>query len=247
VEVGLQSYSDRFGARHHFEFTVGRRENAGLNPTMLYARPPRGDWDVYTFTDPIKDIHGLTLQFRNPDHPVSFLPDVFYGVPLTYATAGGTSYLQLNLPAGHGLRAGDRVFVTGCATGRAPPQCRPAGEAVTPANQFLPVCPAGGACPVPPAAFGGLDAYVNRPEGHVLNGSPAAPLPPGAPIATPEVWTDPAIDIQNFLPLLAQAALRPECPQPFPQTVNVYVAKRRLRIPLRVRRVVPRLTNYISL
>jgi hypothetical protein len=82
-----------------------------------------------------------------------------------------------------------------------------------------------------------LDAFVNRAEGLVASGDPAAlKLAPGTPLPTADFfWSDPAVSIIDFSPAPV-----------LPQTVTVYIAKRRLRIPLRIRSVVPRLTNYVT-
>jgi hypothetical protein len=205
-EAGLQSFSDLGGARHHFEFAV--IATPGGTPTSLTATPIQGFlWDTFTFTDPLRDVHGITLVFRNPDVPVRFEPDCFYDVPAAGdgAVAPGP-FLRFGAP-GHGLAAGDRVFVTGYQSGIAP-----------------------------------LDAYVNRPAGHVVGGNPAdPPLGPGLLLANapfpgpyPDVfWLDPAVSLVDFVP------------PPAPQVVTVCVAKRRMRIPVRIRRIVDRLTNYL--
>jgi hypothetical protein len=85
-----------------------------------------------------------------------------------------------------------------------------------------------------------LDEYVNRLEGHVAAGEPppVAPLEPqqliGAAGPSAPFFTDPAIGIGNLTPA-------PALPQ---RGVTVYVAARRLLIPLLLTGVVPRLTNY---
>ena len=59
-------------------------------------------------------------------------------------------------------------------------------------------------------------------------------------LADPEVfYLDPAIGVVSLsLPI----------PNPhMPAVVTLFVAKRRLRIPLRMRRVVGRLTNYVTI
>jgi hypothetical protein len=205
-EAGLQSYSDANGARHHWEFTVSYISIAGVNPTLLQAIPLAGIWDTFVFTDPLQDVHGMTLVFRGADLPIVFQPDVFYDVPvISDGAASPGPYLQFQAQ-NHGLNAGDRVFVVGFKSGVAV-----------------------------------LDAYVNRPEGHAVNGSPDAPLNPSVPLASPPhlftnvFWTDPAISIIDFLPAPV-----------LPQYVTVRVAKRRLRIPIRLRRVVGRLTQYLG-
>jgi hypothetical protein len=203
-EAGLQSYSDRNGARHNFEFTVGSNANNGANPTILTAVPLGGSqWDTFTFTDPLKSVDGITLVFRGVDVPIAFLPDVFYDVTIAPDGAAAPGpFLRIEAPT-VGLNAGDRIFILGYQSGNPT-----------------------------------LDAYMNRPEGHVAAGDPSlAPLAPNIPLVTQSAtsfYTDPAVSVFNYTTPIA------------PQRVNVYVAKRRLRIPIRLRRVVGRLTNYIA-
>lgn len=202
-EAGLQSYSDRNGARHHYEFTVSSTTGLGTNPNMLLALPQSGSqWDTFIFTDPLKDVHGLTLVFRNPDIPIRFQPDCLYDAEIDTDGAGTPGpFLRVRAP-GHGLSMGDRIFISGFKSGN--PK---------------------------------LDAYVNRPEGLVAAGDPSdPPLGPGVPIGEPYFWTDPAISLHDLT--VVEPAL--------PQTVTVCIAKRRMRIPIRLRRVVARLTNYIA-
>jgi hypothetical protein len=187
---------------------------------MLLALPQSGSqWDTYIFTDPLKDIHGLTLVFRNPDIPICFLPDCIYDA-VVEVDDGGTDnellpavlspitgmwpVIRINAP-GHNLNMGDRIFISGFKSG-----------------------------------YTSLDSYINRPEGLVAAGRPDDPLNAGVPISTVSTkyfWTDPAINLFNMIP----------APPVFSQnTVTVCIAKRRMRIPIRLRRVVSRLTNYIA-
>jgi hypothetical protein len=82
-----------------------------------------------------------------------------------------------------------------------------------------------------------LDTYINRVEGHVVAGDPGLPpLTPRDPIVGDYIWTDPAIGVYNLvtpLPVL-------------PKSANVYIVKRRMRIPIRLRQIVNRRTNYIQ-
>jgi len=200
-EAGLQSYSDRNGARHHYEFKVEYPTAAGGNPNMISASPVSGLlWDTFVFTDPLKDIHGLSLVFRNPDSPVRFQPDCLYDVAVVSDGAPLPGPFLRFDAANHGLLVGDRVVVEGFRSGA-------------------------------PA----LDAYINRTDGHVVSGDPSLPpLLPSAPIVGP-FWLDPAVGIVDIT-----------APAPaLPQSVTVCIAKRRMRIPVRIRRVVGRLTNYV--
>jgi len=205
-EAGHQSYSDRDGARHHFEFGVGFLNFVGANPTALQAFPMHGKlWDTYIFTDPLKDLHGVSLIFRNPDIPISFLPDCLYDVQFELDTVAGPGPFILVRAPGHGLNMGDRIYIQDFSSGNS-----------------------------------ALDKYMNRPEGHVAAGDPSlAALAPGTPIVLTDpdtFYTDPAVSTFDLT-----------VPVPtFPLRATVCIAKRRLRIPIRVRRVVPRLTNYIT-
>jgi hypothetical protein len=75
---------------------------------------------------------------------------------------------------------------------------------------------------------GDLNVYLNRPEGHaIISGIMGA--------AGGYFFTDPLINIDNIT-FTGKIGF-----------VNVNVAKRRIRIPMRIRRVVPHRTNFISL
>ena len=209
-ELGLQSFSDRGGARHHFDYALRHPALIGANPNVLQAIPlGGGEWGGFNFTEPIQAIHGLTLVFRNPDVPIRFLPDVYQQVQVAGDASAGVApgnFLRFTTPEPHHLNVGDRIYVTGLSTGNA-----------------------------------ALDALVNRADGWVASADPntAPPYPnSGEPIPTPtQFWTDPALSIINLT-----------APVPsLPKLATVYVAKRRLLIPLRIRGVVDRLTNYMTL
>jgi hypothetical protein len=203
-ESSLQSFSDNNGARHNFEYQLSSPAENGWNPNMVLARPIDGS-HRYFFTDPLKDVHGMTLTFRSFDQPLSFLPDVYDEAIVTNSAGSAPNpnapFIVFNIP-GHNLNQGDRFFVAGYVSG-----------------------------------ISVLDAYVNRAAGHVAAGDPTiAPLAPGTPIPDPNnFFTDPAIGL---------AAIGG--PPPAAKIATVYIAKRRLLIPMRMRRMIPRLTNYIT-
>ena len=242
-EAGLQSYSDRKGARHHFEFRL-TAPNDGANPNMLLARPMRGtQWDTYTFTDPLKDIHGITLIFRNPDAPIHFLPDCLYGVTAKYNDPPFTFKALRFYAPGHQLRMGDRIFVSGFKSGDAGLDAyvnRPEGL-VASGNFDSPIKLEPGVA----IAEASLEDYFWTDPGICLQDvkfpwlvpdAPAVPAVPagpgGVPAAVPAV---PAVP--------AHTEMRDELP---PQSVTVCVANRRMRIPMRIRRVVDRVPNHIT-
>lgn len=116
-QLNTQSFRDRFNAHHHFEFTAS--PDVFLSPAGVVSRgtlllTPERDWDTYVFTDPIKDLQGVKLQFRNPDQPVAFPLSCLYGASASVSAAA--QVLQMNYAA-HGLAAGDRVYVQNFYTG----------------------------------------------------------------------------------------------------------------------------------
>lgn len=117
-EMGLQSYSDRDGARHHFEMdarpSIVQTPDGSVFEDMLTLKPAC-DWDTFIFTDPIKSVDGLTLIFRNPDIPLSLPPSCLFGVQAQVSSAG--QFLQFDTTTPNGLSAGDRVFITGFSSG----------------------------------------------------------------------------------------------------------------------------------
>jgi len=208
-EIGLQSFSDADNRRHHFEFCA---EPAGATSA---SRPygdrlklkPLEDCEYFLFTDPIRDIHGLTVCFYNPGNVLRFPPDCLYDVAVatdgaqlaTFAFTDPTNLLNLEVD--------DRIYIRGFVTGAHPL----------------------------------LDAYVTRPEGHLVGVggySLAGPTPKGTTVTF------------RLNPDISTAGLTPPIPANTrvnsSQQVVVCIAKNRLRIPLRFRRVVGRLTNYIA-
>jgi hypothetical protein len=258
-------------------------------PGLPYSAPlvaePTPNWDTYLFTDPLMDVHGLTLAFRNPDAPIQFAPDVLYATSVimvspTYQTNNATNFPQgppavpapvppipaPTLPGGatwnanpagsfylmfnytaHGLLSGDQVVIAGFNSGNP-----------------------------------SLDAYINRPQGHLVgtpvNQTPAPaiiPVAQGVAIPTADSFTiDPTPDVTNMLfqywtpatTLVTNADGSPTNPPQYrpvigangapvivgiptywlpPQSVDVFVLKRRVRVPIRLRRAVDRPTNDI--
>jgi hypothetical protein len=197
-EAGLQAYSGRNSSRYHFDF-IASAPWFDANPNMIRAHPQCGEkWDTYIFTDPLNDLHGITLVFRNPDNPIKFLPDCLYGIRFSIDVGG---YVCFTVDPNHGLNMGDRIHI----------------------RSFK-------------STSSKLNAYMNRPEGHVIAGDPsAAPLAPGVPITGTTIWTDPAVGVLDLSGIIGST-----------YTADIYIAKRRMRIPVRIRRVISRRTNFLS-
>jgi hypothetical protein len=178
-EIGLQSISDASEKRHHFEF------DSALAPTKdrLILTPIN---DKYIFTDPIKDIHGLTACFYNPYERISFPPDILYNVIPT--SKSNPPQLDFEVKY-HNLLPGDRIFITGLST-----------------------------------SDSAINSYINRRDGHIVGNGTTSTI----------VRLNPDVDTTSL---------------GFPFTsgpVIIIIPKNRIRIPLRLRRIIDRLTNYIA-
>jgi len=107
-EIGLQSISGAQNRRHHFEFEVNE-----LSDRLLLT--PIAGHDTYIFTDPIKEIHGLTLCFYNPFDPLE-IPNDILNANLVSVTSPPFLELQLHPGQTHNLVLGDVIFIKGVST-----------------------------------------------------------------------------------------------------------------------------------
>lgn len=117
-ELGEQSFFDFKDRRHHFEFDATLVGTVGSPGAKMKLTPVSDLSSVFTFTDPIKDIHGLTAQFFSPDQPLRLPPDEIHGITLvTTATnelqivGTGTRSDGVALDFTALLVAGDRIFL----------------------------------------------------------------------------------------------------------------------------------------
>lgn len=211
-EVGLQSYSDAGNRRHHFEFNaqVAGPSEAGP-PAVLGDRTlltPLDDSEYFLFTDPIQDIHGLTVCFYNPGNVLRFPPDILYAPVASADGAGLLTFSLTDFTNLVNLAVGDRVFIVNFASGR----------------------------PV-------LDAHVNRAEGHLVGAGGFALTPPTSSTSGTALTfrLNPDVDVTTLTPPLPISTAIPSTSR-----AEIRIAKNRVRIPLRFRRVVGRLTNYVA-
>ena len=248
-EAGLQSFSDQGGARHHFDYglaitnyttvdaagfgnsaTPAAVSAAGAIASRLpILANPQGmsgsAWDTYVFTDPLKDIHGITLQFRGPDVPLIFQPDSYYSMAFATDAAG---YLYADIPFaglnGGTVNVGDRVLVRKFSSGNRYLDSymnAPGGLVVSSAATAAGCLPLGAALPATATAAGPVCRIYFDP-GINLTANPVQIWPSGT--SAPSVTVTPLITISNG--------------------VTLSFFKLRLRIPIRLRRVIQRLTNY---
>lgn len=239
AEIGNQSISQLGGVRYHFEADVvpifpaqGTLSTALGTPIANASNPypvalrvvPVPGFDTYVFTDPIKDILGVSLSLRSIDRPLALPPDVILGAQL-YTSASVWPYLGLLLPSpsqaeANALRAFlvysvglTQVSISGASTGNAP------------IDNWLNQSPSVVASlPFGYAAGIGINAIDFAVSTETQVGMTLAPqvgvsvLVPAAPAAV------------QFIPTT------------LPVTVRFTTA--RVRIPMRFKRMVQRLTNY---
>lgn len=210
-EIGLQSYSDADNRRHHFEFDASVAGPGSVAPLVLGDRTlltPLDDCEYFLFTDPIQDVHGLTVCFYNPGAELRFPPDVLYAVAAAADAAGLLTFTYTDLTNLINLAVDDRIYIIGFASGN-----------------------------------GTLDTFVNRPEGHLVGAGGYVLTPPTSSTSGTIVTfrLNPDINVTTLTPPFSVAT-----PIPSSTQFDVRIAKNRLRIPLRFRRVVDRLTNYIA-
>ncbi len=121
AKQGLQSFSDSKNARHHFEMQATHQIITTSTGTLAaggtLVLTPLHNMDVFTWTDPIQSIQGVTLTFRNPDYPINFPTSVLTNVAASVDAAA--QLLTFTTPKAHGLVAGDRIQIAGYATGNA--------------------------------------------------------------------------------------------------------------------------------
>lgn len=208
-EIGLQSYSDADNRRHHFEFQA-EPEGAPTTTSPSGDRlrlTPLEKCEYFLFTDPIQDVHGLTVCFYNPGNTLRFPPDCLYGVRVVSASPGQELIFIYNDPTNLlNLEVGDRIYIRGFSTKH----------------------------PL-------LDTYVGRPEGHLVGQGGFNRTPPSPNGITVRFLLNPSISTAGLSPPIPPGTTIASSTQ-----VVVCIAKNRVRIPLRFRRVVGRLTNYIA-
>lgn len=239
-EIGLQAISLNGGVRYHFvadvipvyapQGTLSTQLGVAVgnvNPYPIALRVvPQPFHDQYNFTDPIQDIHGLTLAFRSFNIPLTFPLDTVIGAQ-AFTSSADYPYLMFSLPVGkddwgptirwlQALAGQTRVFISGFRSGNAP-----IDNWVNQAPSLLTNLPPGAAAGI---TVDSVNVAESVPEqtiairlGPLIHVEPLVPSPPAAGEAV---------------------AIRSSTP------VTIRFAMARMQIPVRFRRIVQRLTNY---
>ena len=233
--LGMQAHSDHRGRYHHFEFEASGPASITssnvLNGRMTLT-PVEGK---YTLTEPHQELHDLRVRFFTPDEELELPPAVIDGVQVYAILVGGNLRLTLVGPTTENdgrtilnfvnlITAGDRVFFENV---NLDPATFPTATTATAISRFL-----------------------NQEGGHLVGTSGLTA--PGTPSALPATSNtrfeaDQTVDMAVALGVAAVAGNEQVIPQLAGSLpIRMYIAKNRIRIPLRMRCIVPRLTNYIA-
>ena len=206
-ESNLQSYLNMNNTRFNFEFNVTFDTKLHNNPNFLQVNPLSSRWDSYMFINPLRNLNTITLIFRNPDNIINFEPDIMYKSVINLTNDGTGGHITLFTQYEHKLLAGDRIFL----------------------KNFIPTLPDGSSNINFPQY---LLNYIIRSDGHAINIVSPGILPsldPSKPIGGVSFGLDPSIRILN--PIDNNITIS------FPGIVDIFIAKRRLRIPIKIKSI----------
>lgn len=210
-EASLQSYANFNNVRYNFEFLAMHNNRINGNPNFVQVKPVNGArWDEYVFNSPLRNMNTMTLIFRNPDATINFEPDVMYRSFISLVADPNPpvgSFMVITTQFIHKLCAGDRIYL----------------------KNFVPTLPDGTTNTLFPEY---LLQYIHRSDGHTANAivPGLTSLDPARPIPTPtDLGLDPAIKLLT--------PIDPNITISLPGLVDVYIAKRRIRIPMKIKSI----------
>ena len=238
-DIGMQSFIDNEGSRHHFEFdisAIGHIKGSGSGDKLLLTPID----DNYVFTDPINHVHGMSINFFNPDYPLKMPPDVIYGVTLYSATPNTAASPTDNIiqfrfsepTAQLELLYGDRIYFKGFESY----YTLSSTNAKITQNYVL-------------------NRYINRQEGHIICEdivsvtSSIVSLVVNASSNVYNIYLNPNIKTINLDNLTSSGSVGTAYANgeelKSKTRVNMYIAKNRIRIPIRFRTLTKKYTNGI--
>lgn len=214
-EVGLQTYTNFNNVRYNYEFIAMHNNRLNGNPNFIQVKPVNGArWDEFNFSTPIHQLSSITFIFRNPDTTINFEPDVMYYSQLSITSTSpnpGYEYLSIQTQFDHKLKAGDRIYIRN----------------FRPKNTTAPLFPEY------------LKNYILRNDGHVVNEVNPTLINPGPPpIGYPGTSITTAIDfgLDPAIKVITPGGIVPiEISNSLPAIIDVFIAKRRLRIPMKIK------------
>lgn len=221
-ELSRQSFTDRRGRRHHIEFNTELVRDPGGPNAMMRITPVVPEDGIFTFTHPITDITRLTVQFLNPDEPLRLPADTVRGMRFEVSPGGA------NLPP-----LGTLIVTGPQQTGDGSPL--DFGSLLMPGDRiyFEGVEFDRTAAPIAASGMpiGQLELYLNRPDGLF-----AGDFMKYSNLNSNQFTLDPMVSGIAVAP--GPLALR--------SVPVLRIAKNRVRVSLRIRRVIKGITNYIA-
>ena len=246
-DISAQSFIDNEDKRHHFEFeptAIGHIRGSGYGNKLLLTPID----DNYVLTDPINHVHGMSINFFNPDHELKMPPDVIYGVTLYSAVTDiGTSptdnivQIRFMEPTGQlELLYGDRIFFRGFESYY---------------NLITGTTSSGDPIYTKTTQNHVLNRYINRPEGHIIGEDLVSSTSSiVALVVNPvnniyNIYLNPNIKtslLDNFTTSGTAGSAYTNGEEIQSKTrVSMYIAKNRIRIPIRFRTLTKKYTNGI--
>lgn len=177
--------------------------------------------EIFTFTKPIRDVSKMTVLIRNPDTGIMLLPDVLYGVtPRIVLNSNHDPVLEFYVPnQNHNILAGDRIFF----------------DSIDLTN--------GESDPL----FDVIDRWINKKSGHLVGLEGSTSIDPNfltsGTIVPSTIRLNPDINLKDL------AYINPDkysagTVLTSATRVNILIAKNRVQMPIRMRKVVPYRTNF---
>lgn len=218
-ELNTQSIIGLNGTRYHFEM------EAELAPLLnnVIVSPISTCWSKFIFTEPITSIPKLTINIKNPDEGIFLPPDVLYNVtPFIAANSTGQPVISFRITKqNHNILVNDRIFIrfVDFTNGESDPLFKKVDKETNKIEGFLV----------------GMDGTTVIDKNYIMSST----------IEETTIRTNPEINIWDivqtnptkyYIGKVLSSATR----------VNICIAKNRIRIPIRFRKVVTKLTNYKS-
>ena len=185
--------------------------------------------EIFSFTKPIRDVTNMTVRLRNPDTGIMLLPDVLYGVTARIArNSSNEPVIEFYISTqNHNIIAGDRIFI----------------DSINLSN--------GMGDPL----FLKIDQYLNRPEGHLVGIEGSTSIDPNylitGQLVKSSIRLNPDINLKDLAYINPNKYSPPAqgqegIPLVSATRINILIAKNRIMLPLRMRKILPYKTNYKS-
>lgn len=208
------------GSKFHFEMQA----NLSFTLTNVIVTPLPHGWDKFSFTQPIRDISRMTVVIKNPDDGIFLPPDVLYGVvPFIDQNGIGQPVLAFRVSRqNHDILVNDRIIIRSVNFS--------GGE-----NDPI---------------FKLVDEWVNNIDGHLVGQQGTSVIDPNYLMKSEVVETTIRMNPDvNLYDIVQSNPTRYYVGKVLSSStrINICIAKNRIRIPLKLRKIVlGQQTNFKS-